>query len=155
MSERDAVAAVVLAAGASTRLGQPKQLAPIGGRPALAYTLDALRASRVDRIVLVLGHTADAIAAALDLTDITVVRNDAYAEFFQDFSLGGALDLLATIDISRWKSPETLTRLHRALLKQNTALIGDNYRNCELRVAIDGRGRRAHDAPSIRERMRA
>jgi len=79
VSERGAVAAVVLAAGASTRLGQPKQLAPIGGRPALAYTLDALRASRVDRIVLVLGHTADAIAAALDLTDITVVRNDVYA----------------------------------------------------------------------------
>ncbi len=80
MSQHGAVAAVVLAAGASTRLGQPKQLAPIGGRPALAYTLDALRASSVDRIVLVLGHNADAIAAALDLTDITVVRNDAYAE---------------------------------------------------------------------------
>jgi molybdenum cofactor cytidylyltransferase len=34
----------------------------------------------VDRIVLVLGHAADEIAAALDLTGITVVRNDAYAE---------------------------------------------------------------------------
>ena len=80
MSQRGAVAAVVLAAGASTRLGQPKQLAPIGGRPALAYTLDALRASSVGRIVLVLGHHADAIAAALDLTNITIVRNDGYAE---------------------------------------------------------------------------
>ena len=80
MSQRGAVAAVVLAAGSSSRLGQPKQLAPIAGRPALAYTLDALRASRVDRIMLVLGHAADEIAAALDLTDITVVRNDAYAE---------------------------------------------------------------------------
>jgi molybdenum cofactor cytidylyltransferase len=80
VSQRGTVAAVVLAAGSSSRLGQPKQLAPIAGRPALAYTLDALRASRVDRIVLVLGHAADAVAAALDLTDITVVRNDAYAE---------------------------------------------------------------------------
>lgn len=80
MSQRGTVAAVVLAAGSSSRLGQPKQLAPIAGRPALAYTLDALRASRVDRIMLVLGHAADEIAAALDLTDITVVRNDAYAE---------------------------------------------------------------------------
>ncbi len=80
MSQHGAVAAVVLAAGASTRLGQPKQLAPIGGRPALAYTLDALRASSLNRIVLVLGHNADEIAAALDLTEITVVRNDAYAE---------------------------------------------------------------------------
>jgi len=80
VSQRGVIVAVVLAAGASTRLGQPKQLAPMGGRPALAYTLDAMRASSVDRIVLVLGHTADAIAAALDLTDVTVVRNDAYAE---------------------------------------------------------------------------
>ncbi|HEY8291230.1 MAG TPA: nucleotidyltransferase family protein, partial [Thermomicrobiales bacterium] len=77
---RGMVAAVVLAAGSSTRLGQPKQLAPIAGRPALSYTLDALRASRVERIVLVLGHAADAVAAALDLAGVTVVRNDAYAE---------------------------------------------------------------------------
>jgi molybdenum cofactor cytidylyltransferase len=80
VSDSGAVAAVVLAAGSSTRLGQPKQLAPIAGRPALAYTLDALRSSRVDRIVLVLGHNADEIAAALDLTGISIVRNEAYAE---------------------------------------------------------------------------
>lgn len=80
MSDDRAVAAVVLAAGSSTRLGQPKQLAPIAGRPALAYTLDALRASRITRIVLVLGHAADEIAAALDLSGITIVRNEKYAE---------------------------------------------------------------------------
>jgi molybdenum cofactor cytidylyltransferase len=80
VSARGKVAAVVLAAGSSSRLGQPKQLAPIAGRPAISYTLDALRASRVDRIILVLGHAADAIAAALDLSGVTVVRNDAYAE---------------------------------------------------------------------------
>jgi molybdenum cofactor cytidylyltransferase len=74
------VAAVVLAAGSSSRLGQPKQLAPIAGRPALAYTLDALRASDIGPIVLVLGHAADAVAAALDLADVTVVRNEEYAE---------------------------------------------------------------------------
>lgn len=80
MNRAGTVAAVVLAAGASTRLGQPKQLAPIAGRPALAYTLDALRASRVGQIVLVLGHAADEIASALDLSDVTVVRNDGYRE---------------------------------------------------------------------------
>ncbi|MHB8645743.1 MAG: nucleotidyltransferase family protein [Thermomicrobiales bacterium] len=92
-----AVAAVVLAAGASTRLGQPKQLAPIAGRPALAYTLDALRASRVDRIVLVLGHAADNIAVALDLTDVTVVRNDAYADGQSTSVLAGVKSLGADV----------------------------------------------------------
>ncbi|MGI8857409.1 MAG: nucleotidyltransferase family protein [Thermomicrobiales bacterium] len=80
MTKHGTVAAVVLAAGSSSRLGQPKQLAPIAGRPALAYTLDALRASDVRRIFVVLGHTADAVSAALDLTDVTVVRNEEYAE---------------------------------------------------------------------------
>lgn len=74
------VAAVVLAAGESTRLGQPKQLAPIAGRPALAYTLDALRKTSVDKIVLVLGHRAAEIRAALDLAGVAVVHNDAYAD---------------------------------------------------------------------------
>jgi len=61
-------------------LGQPKQLVPIAGRPALAYTLDALRASEVDSIVLVLGHVADDVAAALDLTGVTVIRNGRFTE---------------------------------------------------------------------------
>lgn len=80
MTARGSVAAVVLAAGSSTRLGQPKQLAPIAGRPALAYTLDALHVSAVDRIFVVLGHAADDVAAALDLTGVTIVRNEAFAE---------------------------------------------------------------------------
>lgn len=80
MTDHGAVAAVVLAAGASSRLGQPKQLVPIAGRPALAHTLDALRASSVGRIVVVLGHAADDVEAALDLTGVIVIRNDAYAE---------------------------------------------------------------------------
>ncbi len=93
MSQTPLVAAVVLAAGTSSRLGQSKQLAPIAGRPALAYTLDALRASRVARIVLVLGHAADDIAAALDLTGVTVVRNDAYAEGQSTSVLAGVKSL--------------------------------------------------------------
>jgi molybdenum cofactor cytidylyltransferase len=74
------VVAVVLAAGDSTRLGQPKQLIPLAGRPALAWTLDALRRSSVDRITVVLGHAADEIRSTVDLTDISVVQNDDYAE---------------------------------------------------------------------------
>ncbi len=93
MSNRGAVAAVVLAAGSSSRLGQPKQLVPIGGRPALAYTLNALRASNVDRIVLVIGHAAAEIEAALDLTGVAVVRNEKYAEGQSTSVLAGVKSL--------------------------------------------------------------
>lgn len=80
MTDRGRVAAIVLAAGTSSRLGQPKQLIPIAGRPALAYTLDALRQSSLDTIVLVLGHAADEIAAALDLAGVHVVTNEKFAD---------------------------------------------------------------------------
>lgn len=61
------VAAVILAAGASTRLGEPKQLLPLAGRPLLQHVVDAAHAGGVDEIVVVLGHAAEKIERALSL----------------------------------------------------------------------------------------
>lgn len=47
--------AVVLAAGASRRMGRPKPLLPVGGRPCLERVLDAFRAAGHGPVVLVLG----------------------------------------------------------------------------------------------------
>jgi len=58
---------VLLAAGASTRMGRPKQLLPLGGRPLLQHALDAAAGSCLDEIVLVLGHRCDEILDALRL----------------------------------------------------------------------------------------
>jgi molybdenum cofactor cytidylyltransferase len=58
---------VILAAGTSTRMGRPKQLLPLAGRPLLQHVVDAAAASRVDEIVLVLGHAAEEIRAAITL----------------------------------------------------------------------------------------
>ena len=52
------IAGVVLAAGRSARLGQPKQLLPYRGRPLLEWALAAMAASRVGTTVVVLGHDA-------------------------------------------------------------------------------------------------
>src|SRR5690349_23912664 len=59
------ISGVVLAAGGSTRLGRPKQLLPLGGVPLLAQVLRNAAASRLDDVVLVLGHEAEAIAEAV------------------------------------------------------------------------------------------
>lgn len=61
------LSAVVLAAGASTRMGRPKQLLPLAGRTLLEHVLHAAASSRLDEIVLVLGHRAAEIAAAIEL----------------------------------------------------------------------------------------
>jgi molybdenum cofactor cytidylyltransferase len=72
------ITAVVLAAGSSTRMGRPKQLLELDGKPMLQHTVD-LVAARFEDVVLVLGHEADAIEAALEVPpEVRVVRNPDY-----------------------------------------------------------------------------
>jgi molybdenum cofactor cytidylyltransferase len=73
------VAALVLAAGQSTRLGQPKQLLPVSGRPLLERTLDVVRATSLAPRLLVLGAFAEQIRADVDTRGFEVVVNPAYA----------------------------------------------------------------------------
>jgi molybdenum cofactor cytidylyltransferase len=72
------VTGLVLAAGGSTRLGRPKQLLPVGDGTLLDATLSAVRRCGLDQVVVTLGGAADKVAATVDLTGCTVVRNDAY-----------------------------------------------------------------------------
>ena len=56
---------VVLAAGAGTRFGGGKLLAPLAGRPVLQHVLDALASAGVEEVVVVLGRDADTIGDAM------------------------------------------------------------------------------------------
>jgi bifunctional UDP-N-acetylglucosamine pyrophosphorylase / glucosamine-1-phosphate N-acetyltransferase len=62
-----APAAIVLAAGQGTRMRSriPKVLHPLAGRPMLDHVLDALATSGVARTIVVTGHGADAVEAAV------------------------------------------------------------------------------------------
>lgn len=59
------VAAVILAAGGGQRFGQIKQLLPLGDKPLIARVLDAVLASPVQQVVLVLGAYAPTIRRQL------------------------------------------------------------------------------------------
>ena len=61
------VLGVVLAAGGSTRMGRPKQLAELDGRPLLAHVLAAVDDAPVDRVVVALGGAADAVLDRVEL----------------------------------------------------------------------------------------
>lgn len=66
---------LVLAAGAATRFGSPKQLAELDGRPLLQHAVDAmLGAPGVERAAVVLGHAADRVRAAVDLAGVEAVE---------------------------------------------------------------------------------
>ena len=61
------VLGVVLAAGGSTRMGRPKQLAELDGRPLLAHVLAAVDGAPVDRVLVALGGAADEVLDRVDL----------------------------------------------------------------------------------------
>jgi molybdenum cofactor cytidylyltransferase len=94
-AERAPIAALVLAAGTSTRLGEPKQLLDLDGRPLVQHVVDAAAAAGLRPIVVVLGHAAGEVAAALDLPPgARTVVNRRYADG-QSTSLRAGLDAMA------------------------------------------------------------
>jgi len=69
------ITAIILAAGQGTRMksSQPKVLHQILGRPMIAYLLDTLKEEGVTDIVVVVGHQAEAVKAALKDYDLRFV----------------------------------------------------------------------------------
>jgi CTP:molybdopterin cytidylyltransferase MocA len=61
------VLGLVLAAGGSSRMGRPKQLAELGGLPLLEHVLRALEDAPVDAVVVALGAHAAEVRARVDL----------------------------------------------------------------------------------------
>jgi molybdenum cofactor cytidylyltransferase len=58
-------AGIILAAGAATRFGKPKQLLPLGGRFLIEWVLSAALGSNLDHVVLVLGCEHERIERSL------------------------------------------------------------------------------------------
>jgi molybdenum cofactor cytidylyltransferase len=74
------IAAVVLAAGQSRRMGRTnKLLAAVDGVPMLRRTLENVRASKVADIVVVTGHEAEQVDAAIADLGVRSVHNPNYA----------------------------------------------------------------------------
>jgi len=75
-------AGIILAAGASTRMGKPKQLLPVHGRTLLGRIIDEALKSDLNMVFLVLGHHAEEIRATLgkipNHPKLKVIENSLY-----------------------------------------------------------------------------
>ena len=74
------IAAIVLAAGASRRLGEPKQLVKLGNENLLERTVRVAREAGLAPIVAVLGFQSDRILANSTLGDASIVVNHQWEE---------------------------------------------------------------------------
>jgi molybdenum cofactor cytidylyltransferase len=72
------VTGLVLAAGGSTRLGAPKQLLPYGAHTLLGEVLATARRCPFDQLLCVVGASAGAVRAEVDLSGVEVVENHAF-----------------------------------------------------------------------------
>ncbi len=99
------VVAVVLAAGAGRRFGGPKQVALWQGRPLIHHVLDAVAASQVDRICVVVGAWREKVKAAVnawqkahkdDSRPFTIVENPDWAKG-QSTSVRKALEAVGPV----------------------------------------------------------
>ncbi len=77
---RSRFGAIILAAGPSSRMGVPKQLLTLEGRPLIVRAVEAALRSPAWPVVVVLGAKAEQIRPALARLPVLVVENEAWAE---------------------------------------------------------------------------
>lgn len=76
----DRLAAIVLAAGASSRMGTLKPLLPLGGVPALARSIGLLREAGIRDVLVVLGHHAEELRPLAAAAGARCVENPRHRE---------------------------------------------------------------------------
>jgi molybdenum cofactor cytidylyltransferase len=85
------ISGVVLAAGTGSRFGATKQIVVVDGKPLAQHAIDTLADAGVDEIVVVTGHDAVKVAAALALPqNARIVYNPAFKDG-QSTSLASAI----------------------------------------------------------------
>ena len=74
------VSVVLLAAGESKRMGQPKQLMPLGKSTILERAISNFMNSEAKQIIVVLGHRAEDMIGLVEGKPVAVVVNPAYRQ---------------------------------------------------------------------------
>ena len=130
---------MVLAAGMSLRMkpagAEPKQVLRLAGKPLLQHTLDNLRQSLVDEIVLVLGFAADAVLRQIAANGVRVVMNPEYAQGMGTSLRAGLKELSASTQSAfvvladqPFVRPETLNRMIASQRKSAAEITLPLYR---------------------------
>jgi molybdenum cofactor cytidylyltransferase len=130
------ISGLVLGAGASTRLGQPKQLLPYRGTTLLEWVVgQARRASALDEVVVVLGRAADEVRKRVDFGGAKVVDNPVFGEgCASSYRAGiGAIDaksdaIMILLGDQPGVSPEIIDRVAEVFRQRTDQIVLASYR---------------------------
>ena len=74
------ISGIILAAGLSTRMGEPKQLLPFGDSTIIETVIDNLLGSKLNEVIVVVGHEAEKVQAHIQHKPVKIVFNPDYQE---------------------------------------------------------------------------
>ena len=135
------ISGLILGAGASQRLGPPKQLLPFRGTTMLGWVVEQVqRASGLDEVVVVLGRAADEIRERVDFGEARVVENPVFTEGCSSSYRAGiaALDprseaIMIILGDQPGITPEVIDR------------VAEEWRSADAPIALCSyRGRKGH-----------
>jgi molybdenum cofactor cytidylyltransferase len=89
---------LVLAAGSSRRMGSPKQLLMVRGKPLLELVVEQVNKSNLDNVVVVLGAAADEIRSRVDMGRARVLLNSEHASGMASSLRAGVASLDPDVD---------------------------------------------------------
>ena len=132
------IAGIVLAAGLSLRMGQPKLLLDWGGKPVVRRAVERVKAGGMDEIVIVLGHEGQAIREALKGLPVRFVENPE-PEAGQASSIACGVSALgpaagaALIALGDQPAlpPEVIPRLLQSFHETGKAIVAPLYRGVQ------------------------
>lgn len=132
------VAAIILAAGASRRLGQPKQLLRLGGETLLEHTIRLANEARTAPVIVVLGANYEAICASVCLANAIAVCNEQWQTGIAS-SIHAGLDaivraaadcdgaIVLVCDQPKLTSEHLQTLMRGFALSGNAAIVASRY----------------------------
>ena len=74
------ISGILLAAGLSSRMGEPKQLLPFGENTIVETVVDSMLGAKFDEVIVVVGHCAPQIQEKLQTRPVRIVFNADYRE---------------------------------------------------------------------------
>jgi 2-C-methyl-D-erythritol 4-phosphate cytidylyltransferase len=153
------LSAIIVAAGASERMGFDKLLAPLGGKPLVAHTIDAFEQTRcVDEIVLVgRNDMLDQLRKLLgpktkvhQLVPGGALRHDSVRAGLQQVDTRA--DYVAVHDAARpLITPEKITRVFQAARQYAAAALAEAISDTLKRADVDAFESRSADVLVVRE----
>jgi molybdenum cofactor cytidylyltransferase len=85
------LSAILLAAGESKRMGEPKQLMPLGSSTVVEQAIDNLLNSAVDEIIVVLGYRAEEITKTIAAKPVKIIVNPNYQQGMSTSIIAGLI----------------------------------------------------------------